>query len=64
MSDTQEKTRFNGVGPQKVLPVCLPPETVDRLNAEASERGINRSAMVRQALQDFFANEKRPPHLT
>lgn len=41
------------------LPVVLPISWIERLNQLARERGINRSALVREALQQtLFANDK------
>ncbi len=41
------------------LPIVLPISWIDHLTQLARERGINRSALVREALQQtFFADEK------
>ncbi|GJL73397.1 MAG: hypothetical protein NMNS01_25960 [Nitrosomonas sp.] len=41
------------------LPVVLPISWIDRLTQLARERGINRSALVREMLQKkLFANEE------
>jgi metal-responsive CopG/Arc/MetJ family transcriptional regulator len=41
------------------LPVVLPISWIERLNQLARERGINRSALIREALQlTLFADDK------
>ncbi|SFF01695.1 CopG family transcriptional regulator [Nitrosomonas sp. Nm166] len=44
------------------LPVVLPISWIERLTQLARERGINRSALVREALQQtLFAEDKTAP---
>ncbi|SFF03493.1 CopG family transcriptional regulator [Nitrosomonas sp. Nm166] len=42
------------------LPVVLPISWIERLTQLARERGINRSALVREALQQTLFAEDKP----
>lgn len=43
----------------KIVNMSLPPETSEEVNKLARQKGLSRSELLRQALKEYVASEKR-----